>query len=169
MIYLVLSLLSIPLVFLVGRLFKKNLIPEIIIGFAVGVSWEMVTAPLWIYNTNMLTAFYIEGQEIPIEVVLLWASTLSFLSLTIGLMYEKIFEKTRKLTFLSSLILFLVVGWLIEYIGTQYGFWSYSWDLKVNIFSVPVVVLYGWVFESTLYVSTIQLYRKDIETLLRIK
>jgi hypothetical protein len=153
---------------LVGRLFKKNLIPEIIIGFAVGVSWEMVTAPLWIYNTNMLTAFYIEGQEIPIEVVLLWASTLSFLSLTIGLMYEKIFEKTRKLTFLSSLILFLVVGWLIEYIGTQYGFWSYSWDNKVNIFSVPVVVLYGWVFESTLYVSTIQLYRKDIENLIRI-
>ena len=168
MVYLILSILSIPLVFLLGRLFKKNLIPEIIIGFAVGVSWEIVTAPLWIYNANTLTLFYVEGQEIPLEVLLLWSSGLSFLSLTINLMHEEILKKTRKLTFLSSLILFLAAGWLIEYVSTQYGFWSYSWAFKVSIFSVPVVVLYGWIFESALYVSAIQLYRKDIENLLRI-
>ncbi len=84
MIYLILSAVSIPLVFLFGRLFGRNLVPEIVLGFAIGVSWEVVTGPLWAYNPAMLTIFYVEGQEIPLEVLLLWSATLSSFSLVIG-------------------------------------------------------------------------------------
>jgi len=163
MIFLALTVISLILVWIIGRIFKKNLIPEIVLGLLIGLSWEITTAPMWNYNTNVLTVFYIESQEISLDVIFLWGVTLTVSSLVIIFMQKRIFKKTNYKTFLlSTIIVFVIVGWLIEYIGSTYGFWTYLWDYRMYLFDTPVITLYGWCFCGILYMSTIKFLRKGL-------
>ncbi|HLC39277.1 MAG TPA: hypothetical protein VJJ76_00145 [archaeon] len=167
MLFVILTALSLVLIWFIGKALKRNLLPEMILGLIIGFSWELTTAPLWNYNISNLTLFYIEGQEISLDVILLWGSTLGALSLIIEFMQKMLFKKSNKLTFLlSGIISFIVVGWAIEFLGTTYGFWTYSWDFNLHILGVPVIVLYGWAFASVLYMSTIKIYANEIRKLL---
>jgi hypothetical protein len=167
MLVLILSIISVILVWLIGILFKRNLLPEIILGLIIGFSWELTTAPLWNYNPNTLTLFYVEGEDLSLEVITFWGSVLALLSLMIEFMQKNIFKKSNNATFFfSSLILFVFVGWVIEYVGINYNFWSYSWRFSNFIFGIPVVVMYGWVFASILYMPALKFYRDDVERVL---
>ena len=161
-------MVSVAAVLLGGAYFKRNLLPEVLIGLFIGFSWEITTAPLWDYNLNNLTMFNVEGEELSVEVIFLWGAVLAVSSLMTEFIQKKIFKKVNNTTFfLSGLIIFIAVGWLIEYIGSQYNFWSYSWSFRNFVFGVPAVVLYGWAFASVLYLSTIKIYRDGIRNILR--
>lgn len=169
MIFLILTVISLVLILTIGKALKRNLLPEMILGLIIGFSWEITTAPIWNYNINNLTLFYIDGQEISLEVILLWGATLAALSLVIEHMQKMIFKKVNNLTFLlSGIVSFTAVGWLIEYVGITYGFWTYSWDYSIRVLGVPLVVLYGWTFASVLYMSTIKIYSNSIRKALKI-
>ena len=168
MLVLILSIITVILVWLIGILFKRNLLPEIILGLIIGISWELTTAPLWNYNPNSLTLFYIEGEDLSFEVIIFWGAVLALLSFMVEFIQKNVFKKSNNLTFLfSSLILFVFVGWVIEYVGINYNFWSYSWRFSNFIFGIPVIVIYGWAFASILYMPTLKFYRNDIEGILR--
>ena len=72
MLFLILAALSLVLIWFTGKALKRNLLPEMILGLIIGFSWELTTAPMWNYNISNLTLFYIEGQEISLDVTLLW-------------------------------------------------------------------------------------------------
>jgi len=160
MIFLILSLISLFLILVIGKAFKKNLIPEIVLGLLVGLCWEITTAPLWNYNTTVFMVFYVENQEIPLDVILLWGAVLASASSAIDFMQRKIFKKINYKAFLlSTFMVFLVVGWLIEFTGTTYGFWKYSWSYNIFLLGVPVIPLCGWVFSGILYKSAFNFLR----------
>jgi len=125
MIYAVIFCILLVGLYLIGRIVKRNLLPEIIISFLIGLNWEIYSAHEWVYNRSKLIMIDVGIEIIPLDVVIAWSVVLSAVIL---LVYEimKILNRTSKFAFLviGWLALFFV-GFAIELVGYYGSFWSY--------------------------------------------
>lgn len=165
MIYTIFFLALLVCVYVIGRALKRNLLPEIIIGLLVGLTWEIYSAHEWIYDSSKLVMINLWIETIPLDVVIAWGASLAA---TMLLVYEimKLLKARNKFSFLiiGWLALF-IVGLCIELVGYYGGFWGYT--VKSNLFfwptKLPLRIVVGWVTLGTFNIATIKLYRDDLE------
>jgi hypothetical protein len=174
MIYSLVFAAILASVYLLGRIRKMDLLPEMIIGFTIGLSWEVYSANEWVYDPSKLTMLNLWISTIPFEIVVAWGASLAATILAVNEIMKR-FKTTSKLSFLlSGWIILFVFGALIEIIGYYNGFWGYTVksDLWLWPTAIPLRIMLGWVTLGTCYLASIMFYRDTVKkgfSLLRIR
>jgi hypothetical protein len=169
MIYAVIFCILLIGLYLISRTLKRNLLPEIIISFLIGLNWEIYSAHEWVYDHSKLIMINVGIETIPLDVVIAWSVVLSAVILIV---YEtmKILNRTSKFAFLviGCLVLFFV-GFAIELVGYYGSFWTYTVksDLYLWPTAIPLRIVIGWITLGTINLATIKFYRGYVEKKIR--
>ena len=152
------------LYFVLKKYLKKDMLYFFIYSSVMGLIWEIVTADLWMYNTNQFTVFYFDGEEIPINSPFSWGIIFVLSFLLVEFIQKNIFKGKGKLFYFLSVILVMAsLGYLVEFIGIWFGLWSYNYAVYYSswLWIVPIRVWTGWILFGTLMLSTIKFYSLD--------
>ena len=170
MIYATLFFTLLIGVYLIGRKLKRNLLPEIIIGFLLGLNWEIYSAHEWVYNSSKFIMINVGIETVPLGVVIAWSGSLAT---TMLLVYE-----VMKFFKLKSKFAFLIVGWFAlffvglatELVGYYCNFWNYAvkFDLYFWPTALPLRIIIGWITIGTFNLATIKFYRDCVESKIKL-
>lgn len=158
----ILGVLSLIVIYVIGKFLRKNIVEIIIISLLIGLFFEMTMFPMFIYDTSKVTFFFtIENRNIPIGIILSWGCVLSFSYLLTKLLLNKLLKSSSNLSFfLSSLISILITGVPSEFLGYYMGYWKYSFGGVSLIYNIPWTAILGWIFFGTTFLATIRVYEK---------
>jgi len=162
----ILGIFSIVIIYIIGKGLKKNMIGSLFLGIIIGLMFEIQVAPMFLYNTEKLTYYFVVGVEaIPISIILAWCCTLNTCILLIEII--KKIKSEEKITngkyFFYGLISLLITGVLLEFIGHHLGLWSYTYTEGLFLITgVPWPAILGWFFFGTVFLATIKVYEKGI-------
>ena len=165
-IFLITAFSIILLYFVARKIWKKDLTGELIIGFALGFFWEVLTNGSWNYDTTRMITFYIGRAEIPLEILMGWALVLAASILATGII-QKRFNWHGKLSFfVVGMISIFVLGFATEIIGVNTNLWTYPDNRGVyefGSFLFPSRVIGGWFYFGILFLTTIKYYEHVLE------
>ena len=162
----ILAILLLIVIYVIGRLLKKNMIGVIIIGTLIGLIFEVQIAPMFLYNTEKLTYYFIVGdQAVPISIVFAWGCTLSFCILLIEIIKKIRSKKINNCKFFFYGLIFLAItGIPLEFMGHHLGLWVYTYtENLILIKGVPWTAITGWFFFGTIFLASIKVYEDEIE------
>jgi len=166
MFWEILGILSLIIIYLIGRFLRKKMVGVIIISLIIGLLFEIQVAPMFLYNTEKLTYYFmIGGQAVPISIIMAWSCTLSACILLIEIIKKTKSEKINNFKyFLYGLISLAITGVPLEFIGYNLGLWTYTYAENLLLINgVPWTAIVGWFFFGTVFLATIRIYENKIE------
>jgi len=134
----------------------------IIIALLIGLFFEIQVAPMFLYNTEKLTYYFIVGGDaVPISIIIAWGSTLSTCILIIEIIKKIKSEEINNFEyFLYGLISIAITGVPLEFIGYDLGLWTYTYAENLFLIKgVPWTAIVGWFFFGTVFLSAIKVYK----------
>lgn len=173
MILTILTAISLIVIFFIGKKFKQIMLGEIIIALILGLSVEILLAPVFNYNTERLSLFFKLGLEkIYMGIVLGWGVVLSAATLLARFLQKKIIKKSGNLIYLlCGIFSLLLIGASAEIIGYNLDFWQYTTRIETNIpiFNTPIRPVVGWLFFGSIFLIVIKVFEGEIERIKSIK
>jgi len=165
MLLTIFGVISLTIIYLIGKFFNKNMIGPIIISILIGLNFEIQVAPMFIYNTEKLNYYFIAyDRAIPISIIIAWSCALCSCILIIEIIQKIKSEKINiSKYFLYGLVVIAVTGVPLEFIGYNTGLWTYTYaENIIKIMGVPWPAILGWFFFGTVFLSTIKLYENNL-------
>jgi len=172
MLLTVSGIVCLIVIYFIGKKIKKNIIGKIIMGVIFGLFIEMSTSPMFIYDTNKLTWFFIIGnEEIVVGILLAWGCVFSVAATVTELIQSDILKRNDNISYyFLALISMLIFGLPLELIGHSVGMWRYSCMEHVpKFFNVPWPAVFGWIFPSGFYLAIVKIYGNDIDKIIQKK
>jgi hypothetical protein len=169
----ILAIVALIVIFLIGKKFKQLMIGEIIIALILGLSVEILLAPVFKYNNIKLTLFFPLGAEkIYIGIVLAWSVVLSLATLMTRFLQKKIIKKSGDVVYLlCGIFSLLLIGASAEIVGYNLHLWEYTTRIETNIpiFNTPIRPVMGWLFFGSIFLIVIRVFEDEIEKIKFIK
>lgn len=165
-IFITTTITILALYFGAKKFFKKDLTGELIVGFFLGLFWEILTNESWNYDTTRMITFFIGKAEIPLEILMGWSLVLAASILTTEIMQKK-FKWHGKLSFfVLGLISIFALGFATEIIGVNTGMWTYPDNrgvYQVGSLILPIRVVGGWFYFGIIFLTVIKFYEHALE------
>ena len=133
---------------------EKNLLGEVILGFIVGLVWEIATEPLWDYNDYMFSLYIY--NDVPLAVVLGWVVVFMVSSIIADYLCERV-----KNNFIATVTSIFIVGSLLEIVGVYLGLWTYT-----NTFTLTKVIV-GWAMAGGFMLWMVRSFDEYVEDKIR--
>jgi len=169
----ILAIIALIIIFLIGKKSKQLMIGEIIIALILGLSVEILLAPVFKYNNTKLTLFFPLGAEkIYIGIVLAWGVVLSLATLMTRFLQKKIIKKSGDVVYLlCGIFSLLLIGASAEIIGYNLKLWIYTTKIETNIpiFNTPIRPVLGWLFFGSIFLIIIRVFEDEIEKIKLVK
>jgi hypothetical protein len=169
----ILAIVALIVIFLIGKKFKQLMIGEIIIALILGLSVEILLAPVFKYNNTKLTLFFPLGAEkIYIGIVIAWGVVLSTATLMARFLQKRIIKKSGDVIyFLCGIFSLLLIGASAEIVGYNLDLWEYTTRIETNIpiFNTPIRPVVGWLFFGSIFLVIIRVFEDEIEKIKLVK
>lgn len=172
MLLTIFAAICLIVIYLVGREIKKNMIGKIIMGTIFGFFIEMSTSPMFVYDTDKLTWYFVVGnEEIVIGILLAWACVLSVAATATESLQRKILKREDNISYyFCGILSMLIFGLPLEFVGYNIGLWKYaSMENVSKIFDLPWPAPFGWVFPSGFYLAIVKIYGNEIDGIIQKK
>lgn len=162
------TVISIVILYFISKKFwKKDLTGELIIGFFLGLFWEILTNEAWNYDVSRMITLYVGKAEIPLEIVMGWSFVLATSVLATELMQKKLKWHGKVSFFVLGIVSIFLIGFATEVIGINTNVWTYPDNRGVYQFGpvlLPLRVAFGWMFFGVIFLTTIKYYHHVIES-----
>lgn len=170
MIYVLIFLVLLIGVWLTGKLLKRNLLPEIIIGTLIGLNWEIYSAHEWVYESSKFVMIDLLIETIPLDVVIAWGASMAVIMLLVYEIMELLKTENKFMFLIIGWLVLFIIGFSIELVGYYGGFWSYSIKSNLTFWptEIPLRIVFGWVTLGTCNLATIKFYREVVEKKLKL-
>jgi len=136
MILSVLTALTIAVVYYLAKQRKINLLGELVIGFFIGLCWELAFEPAFDYSTTIFSLFIY--KDVPLAVVLGWALCLMIASLAVDYLSDLPEAVSIPLSAWG-------IGLMLEVLGVFTGMWTYT------PVALPLSVVFGWLIVGSTF------------------
>ncbi len=163
------TLVAIVLLFFAARkFFKKDLTGELLIGFFLGLFWEILTNQSWNYDTTRMITLFLGRAEIPIEILMGWSFVLAASILATEII-QKFTKHYGKLSFFAiGIFCIFAIGFSTEIIGINTGMWTYPENVDSGMYyigeiAIPTKVSFGWMFFGMLFLIVTKYYHHVVE------
>jgi hypothetical protein len=152
-------------IYLIGIKKDRNLLPEIIIGFLIGVNWEIYSAHEWAYDSSKFIMINLGIETIPLDVIIAWSGVQAAILLIVSEMMKLLKKRSKFVFLIFGWIALFFAGLTIEFVGYYGGFWYYSVITELSLWptSIPLRIIFGWIVLGTCNLATILFYRDYVE------